>query len=81
MLLSNYNVYTKASTTFALLVPVLFAFASRYFLCSFFAFIVVISYIYYNLNFLICLLLQVEDYIKVGAVKVDIVVGTWIEGG
>jgi hypothetical protein len=81
MPLSNYDVYTRASTAFALPVLVLFAFASYCFLCSSFASIVVISRACYNSNFLICLLLQVEDRVKVGAVEVDIVIGTWIEGG
>jgi hypothetical protein len=61
--------------------PVLFAFALYCFLRSSFASIIVISRAYYNLNFLVCLLLRVEDRVKVGAVKVDIVIGTWIEGG
>jgi hypothetical protein len=57
MPLSNYDVYTRASATFVLLVPVLFAFALYCFLRSSFASIVAISYIYCDLNFLICLLL------------------------
>jgi hypothetical protein len=71
MLLSNYNVCTRAFAVFVLLVLVLFAFASCCFLCCSFAFIIVIFCAYYNLNFLVCFLLYIEDYIKV-----DVVIGT-----
>jgi hypothetical protein len=76
MPLSNCNVCAKASAAFVLPVPVLFAFASYYFLCSFFAPIAIISYICYNLNFLIYFLLRIEDRVKVGAIKVGAVIGT-----
>jgi hypothetical protein len=74
MPLSNYNVYARASAAFVLLVLVLFAFASHYFLCYSFTSISAISYVCCDSNFLICFLLRVEDRVKVGAV-----IGTWIE--
>ena len=68
MPLSNCNVCAKASAAFVLLVLVLFAFASHYFLRSSFASTTIISHIYYNSNFLICFLLYIEDRVEVGAV-------------
>jgi hypothetical protein len=68
MPLSNCDVYARASTTFILLVLVLFAFALYCFLCYSFAFIIVISCVYCNLNFLVYFLLYIEDYIEVGVV-------------
>jgi Na+/alanine symporter len=53
-----------------------FAFASLSFLCYFFASTTIISYVYYDLNFLIYFLLRIEDRVKVGAIKVVIVAGT-----
>ena len=76
MPLSNCDVYTKASAAFVLPIPVLFAFASRYFLCSSFAPIAAISHICCDLNFLIYFLLRIEDRVKVGAIKVGAVIGT-----
>ena len=71
MPLSNYNVCTKAFAAFVLLVLVLFAFALHCFLHYSFTFIIIISCIYYNLNFLVYFLLYIENY-----VEVDIVIGT-----
>jgi hypothetical protein len=68
MLLSNYDVYARASAAFILLVPVLFAFALYCFLYYFFAFIIVISRVCCDLNFLVCFLLYIEDRVKVGVV-------------
>jgi hypothetical protein len=61
--------------------PVRFAFTSLSFLCCFFASTTVISCAHCDLNFLICFLLRVEDYVEVGTVevgniKVVIVIGT-----
>jgi hypothetical protein len=68
MLLSNYNVCARASTTFVLPVPILLAFASHCFLYSSFASTAIISRIYYNLNFLIYFLLRIEDRVEVYAI-------------
>jgi hypothetical protein len=62
-------------------VPVLFAFASRCFLRSSFASIAAISRACYDSNLLVCFLLRIEDRVEVGAVEVDVVARTWIEGG
>jgi hypothetical protein len=71
MPLNNYNVCARASTAFVLLVLVLFAFASRRFLYYSFAFLIIISCVCCDLNFLVCFLLYKKD-----CVKVSIVVGT-----
>jgi hypothetical protein len=55
-------------------VLVLFAFASRCFLRSFFASIAAISRVCCDLNLLICFLLRIEDRVEVGEVEVDAVV-------
>jgi hypothetical protein len=68
MPLSNYDVCAKASTAFVLPVPVLFAFASHYFLRYSFASITAISRACYDSNFLIYFLLYIEDHVKVGVV-------------
>jgi hypothetical protein len=68
MPLSNCDVCAKASAAFVLLVLVLFAFASRYFLCSSFASTTAISRVYCDLNFLIYFLLYIEDRVEVGVV-------------
>jgi hypothetical protein len=68
MPLSNCDVYARASAAFVLPVLVLFAFASRCFLCCSFAFIIIISRIYCNSNFLVYFLLCTEDCVEVGAV-------------
>jgi hypothetical protein len=68
MPLSNYNVYARASTAFILPILVLFAFASYCFLCCFFAFNTIIFCAYYDSNFLIYLLLYIEDYIEIGVI-------------
>jgi hypothetical protein len=76
MPLSNCNVCAKASAAFVLLVLVLFAFASYYFLRSSFAPIAAISRICCDSNFLIYFLLYIEDRVKVGAVEIGAVTGT-----
>jgi hypothetical protein len=68
LLSSNCDVYARVSAAFILPMPVLFAFASHYFLRSFFASTTAISRVYCDSNFLVYLLLQVEDRIEVGAV-------------
>jgi hypothetical protein len=65
---SNCDVCARASVAFVLLVPVLFAFASRCFLYCFFASIIIISCACCDLNFLVYFLLRVEDRVEVGVV-------------
>jgi len=71
---SNCDVCAKASTAFVLLVLVLFAFASRYFLRSSFPSATIISRACCDSNFLIYFLLRIDDRVEVG-----VVIGTWIE--